>query len=99
MRSGSSGPVHTIDARPAYGGRASLATAVRLLRRVQRRQIIHGRRRKDHHARHQPKRRGLGTATSARAVPLKTTQKPRDLIVEPINARRLILGDIFIRTR
>ena len=69
VRSGGGGPVHTIDARPAYGRRASLAMVVRLLRRTQRRRIADLRRREEHHARHQPQRRPLTRIARRPAFP------------------------------
>jgi hypothetical protein len=63
VRSGGRRPVHTIDARPAYGCRASLATAVRLLGRLPHRRISNGAIREDHHARHQPQGDGSSSST------------------------------------
>ena len=94
VRSGGRNPVHTIDARQAYGRRTSLATAVRLLSRVQRRQILDRRLREDHHAGHEPERDRAPLAHSRggpHPKPDAAARRPRGLPVETGSVRRFRL--------
>ena len=98
VRSGGRNPVHTIDARQAYGRRTSLATAVRLLGRVHRRPILDRRRRKDHHAGHEPERDRAPLAHSRGGPhpnPDPAARKPRGLCANTGSVRRVRLRRRF----
>ncbi|GAA4595181.1 hypothetical protein GCM10023107_33160 [Actinoplanes octamycinicus] len=86
-RPGGRDPVHTIDAWPAYGRRASVAISVHRMSRAQRLVRILGRPDKNHHARH----KSQGSAIPANLAGVRTVRslklRVRDTPFRTITAR------------